>query len=304
MSDAPTTKQASNALGVTTFELTGDAGVRITRVVAAPKALVFDVHTRPEHLPKWMLGPPGWTMPVCEIDLRPGGAFRYVWRNGGAEAELTIVGTFQEVVRPDRLVATEAWVSDESGGEWPETHNTVTFTERDGRTTITTLIRYASPAARDAAVSSGMREGLDAGYAGLDAYLAGVALTMRLELVPVPVKDVDTAIAFYVGKIGFALDHDVQPGGGARVTQLTPPGSACSIVLYKDLPGLDLPPGTLRGLHLVVDDVRAAREVLLARGVDAGEVDDLGGILYVPFADPDGNTWLLQEIPAGSGRES
>jgi uncharacterized protein YndB with AHSA1/START domain/catechol 2,3-dioxygenase-like lactoylglutathione lyase family enzyme len=295
MSSAPPT----HALGVTTFELTGDTGVRITRVVAAPKALVFDVHTKPEHLPRWMLGPPGWTMPICEIDLRPGGAFRYVLR-GGDGAELTIAGTFEEVVRPDRLVSTEAW----SGGQWPETRNTTTFSELDGRTTITTSIVYPSPAARDAAVASGMREGMDAGYASLDAYLAGAALSMRLELVPVPVKDVDAAIAFYSGRLGWAVDHDIQPGGGARVTQLTPPGSACSIVLYKDLPGLDLPPGTLRGLHLVVDDVRLARETLLSRGVECGAVDDLGGILYVLFADPDGNTWLLQEIPPGSGRES
>jgi uncharacterized protein YndB with AHSA1/START domain len=76
-------------------------GVRITRVVAAPKDLVFDVHTSPRHLPHWMVGPPGWTMPVCEIDLRPGGAYRYVWRNAEG-TEMTIGGTFEEVLRPDR----------------------------------------------------------------------------------------------------------------------------------------------------------------------------------------------------------
>jgi uncharacterized protein YndB with AHSA1/START domain/catechol 2,3-dioxygenase-like lactoylglutathione lyase family enzyme len=287
----------SNETGVTGFELDGEAGVRITRVVAAPKDLVFDVHTSPRHLPNWMIGPPGWTMPVCEIDLRAGGAFRYVWRAGDG-AEMTIAGTFEEVDRPDRLVSTEAW-----SGDWPATRNTVTFTDAGGRTRITTLIEYVSPAAREQALASGMREGLDAGYAGLDTYLATQAsFAMRLELVPVPVKDVDAALAFYAGRLGFHVDHDVQPGNGARVTQLTPPGSACSILLYQDLPGLDLPPGTLRGLHVVVDDVRAARAALLARGVDAGEVQDLGGILYVPFADPDGNTWLLQEIPAGAGR--
>ncbi|MGI5242834.1 SRPBCC domain-containing protein [Dactylosporangium sp. CA-139066] len=283
-------------LGVTGFDLDGEAGVRITRVVAAPKDLVFDVHTSPRHLPHWMVGPPGWTMPVCEIDLRPGGAFRYVWRTADGE-EMTIAGTFEEVVRPDRLVSTEAW----SGG-WPATRNTLTFDDLGGRTRITTLIAYASPAARESALQSGMREGMDATYAGLDAYLAApMAFTMRLELVPVPVKDVDAALAFYT-RLGFVLDHDIQPGGGPRVTQLTPPGSACSILLYRDLPGLDLPPGTLRGLHLVVDDVTSARAALLSRGVDAGEVMDMGGILYVPFADPDGNTWMLQEIPPGAHR--
>ncbi|MEV6924904.1 SRPBCC domain-containing protein [Dactylosporangium sp. NPDC051485] len=283
-------------LGVTGFELDGEAGVRITRVVAAPRELVFDVHTSPEHLPNWMVGPPGWTMTVCEIDLRPGGALHYVWRDADG-GELSIGGTFEEVLRPERLVSTEAW-----SGDWPATRNTVTFDDLGGRTRITTHIAYASPAARETALASGMREGMDAGYAALDAYLAGQHLPMRLELVPVPVKDVDAALAFYADKLGFRLDHDVRPGGGPRVTQLTPPGSACSILLYRDLPGLDLPPGTLRGLHLVVGDVRRAREILLGKGVDAGEVQDMGGILYVPFADPDGNTWLLQEIPPNSGR--
>ncbi|WP_432972955.1 SRPBCC domain-containing protein [Dactylosporangium sp. CA-233914] len=282
---------SSDPLGVTDFELDGEAGVRITRVVAAPPALVFEVHTSPRHLPNWMVGPPGWTMPVCEIDLRPGGAFRYLWRCGTGE-ELAITGTFLAIERPARLVSTEAW----SGG-WAPTRNTVTFTDLGGRTRITTYVLYESAQLRDDALRSGMQEGLDAGYANLDAYLAG-QFTMRLELVPVPVTDVDAALSFYADRLGFHVDHDIQPGNGSRVTQLTPPGSACSILLYRDLPGLDQTPGTLRGLHLVVDDAAQAREALLKRGVDAGEVMDLGGILYVPFADPDGNTWMLQQIPA------
>ncbi|MFI5910548.1 SRPBCC domain-containing protein [Dactylosporangium sp. NPDC051541] len=280
----------SDELGVTGFELDGDAGVRITRVVAAPAELVFDMHTSPKHLPHWMLGPPGWTMPTCEVDLRAGGAFRYVWQNDAGE-ELTIAGTFETVERPGRLVSTEQW----SGG-WPATRNALTFTALDNRTRITTHIAYVSAEARDNAVRSGMREGLDAGYANLDGYLAG-QFTMRLELVPVPVADVDAALAFYAGKLGFTVDHDISPGNGARIVQLTPPGSACSILLSENLPGMDTAPGVLRGLHLVVDDVRKAREVLGKRGVDAGEVMDMGGILYVPFEDPDGNTWMLQEIP-------
>jgi uncharacterized protein YndB with AHSA1/START domain/catechol 2,3-dioxygenase-like lactoylglutathione lyase family enzyme len=284
-------------LGVTGFDLDGEAGVRITRIVAAPKDLVFDVHTSPRHLPHWMIGPPGWTMPVCEIDLRPGGAYRYVWRDAEG-TEMTIGGTFEEVERPDRLVSSEAW-----SGDWPATRNTITFADFGGRTRITTLVVYPSPAARETALSSGMREGMDAGYTGLDTYLAGLAaFTVRLELVPVPVKDVDAALAFYADRLGWTVDHDLQPGGGPRITQVTPPGSACSILLYRDLPGLDLPPGTLRGLHLVVDDVNSARAALLSRGVDAGEVMDMGGILYVPFADPDGNTWMLQEMPPGAHR--
>ena len=123
-------------------------------------------------------------------------------------------------------------------------------------------------------------------------------MEMKLELVPVPVTDVDRAKAFYVEKVGFHLDLDVQPGNGARVLQLTPPGSACSIVIGTGLGEIsEMRPGTVKGLHLVVADINKAREELLGRGVAVGEVDDLGGVLYVRFNDPDDNSWLLQEIP-------
>jgi catechol 2,3-dioxygenase-like lactoylglutathione lyase family enzyme len=122
--------------------------------------------------------------------------------------------------------------------------------------------------------------------------------TMRLELVPLPVANVDAAKAFYTGKLGFNVDHDVQPGNGMRVCQLTPPGSACSIVIGTGMGEIsEVPPGSVKGLHLVVDDVRALRDTLAARGVPIGEVIDMGGILYAFFADPDGNTWAVQEIP-------
>ncbi len=122
-------------------------------------------------------------------------------------------------------------------------------------------------------------------------------MDMKLELVPVPVSDVDRAKAFYVEKIGFHADHDVEPGNGMRVVQLTPPGSACSIVIGIGL-GEISEPGSVKGLHLVVADIHKAREALAGRGVEVGEVDDLGGIKYVSFSDPDGNSWLLQEMPA------
>ncbi len=129
-------------------------------------------------------------------------------------------------------------------------------------------------------------------------------MEMRLELVPVPVTDLDRAKAFYVDVLGFTLDHDIQPGGPMRLMQLTPPGSACSILISTGLPGMDTPAGTLRGLHLVVPDVAKVRETLAGRGVDVGAIDDMGGVLYVSFSDPDGNTWLLQEITANAQRPS
>jgi catechol 2,3-dioxygenase-like lactoylglutathione lyase family enzyme len=124
-------------------------------------------------------------------------------------------------------------------------------------------------------------------------------MEMKLELVPVPVSDIDRAKAFYVEQVGFHADHDVQPGSGMRVVQLTPPGSACSIVIGTGLGEIsEMQPGSLKGLHLVVADINKARETLAGRGVEVGEVDDLGGIKYVHFSDPDGNSWLLQEMPA------
>ncbi|GAA4570242.1 VOC family protein [Planotetraspora kaengkrachanensis] len=117
-----------------------------------------------------------------------------------------------------------------------------------------------------------------------------------LELVPVPVEDIDRAKAFYAA-LGFHPDVDVRPADGVRIVQFTPPGSACSIVLSEGVPSLDMPVGTLRGLHLVVSDIEQARATFIERGADVGPVEDLGGVFYAAFADPDGNTWTLQHMP-------
>lgn len=124
-------------------------------------------------------------------------------------------------------------------------------------------------------------------------------MEMKLELVPIPVSDVDRAKAFYVDQVGFHLDHDVNPGNGMRVIQLTPPGSACSIVIGTGMGDIDnMTPGSIKAVHLVVKDVRKAREELASRGVPVGEIDEHPqGIKYVGFSDPDGNSWLFQEMP-------
>jgi catechol 2,3-dioxygenase-like lactoylglutathione lyase family enzyme len=118
-----------------------------------------------------------------------------------------------------------------------------------------------------------------------------------LELVPVPVSDVDRAKTYYSDQLGFHVDVDVRPAGGVRIVQLTPPGSACSITLTTGIPWLDMPAGSLRGLHLVVSDIEEARAALIGRGAEVGPVEDLGGVFYASFADPDGNTWTLQRMP-------
>lgn len=119
-------------------------------------------------------------------------------------------------------------------------------------------------------------------------------MQMRLELVPLPTTDVDRSVAFYVEGMGFHLDHDVQPGNGMRVVQATPPGSACSIAFGVGMVEPDAP--RVANLHLVVDDVDAARAELVARGIEVSDVNDMGGVKYAFFADPDGNSWALQEL--------
>ncbi len=120
-------------------------------------------------------------------------------------------------------------------------------------------------------------------------------MDMRLELVPLVSTDVDRSKAFYVDQLGFHLDHDVEPGNGMRVVQFTPPGSACSVVVGVGINEAGSAP--VKGLHLVVDDVDAARALLIGRGVDVSDVLDFGGgVRGAFFSDPDGNSWELQEI--------
>ncbi len=122
-------------------------------------------------------------------------------------------------------------------------------------------------------------------------------MDMKLELVPLPVTDINASKAFYVDKVGFNLDHDAQPGNGMRIIQLTPPGSACSIVFGTGM-GDSNSASSIKNLHLVVSDIVAARELLNGRGVEVSDVQDMGGVKYAYFSDPDGNSWALQEIPA------
>ena len=123
-------------------------------------------------------------------------------------------------------------------------------------------------------------------------------MDLKLEVVPMPVSDVDAAKAFYTEKVGFNLDHDIEPGPGMRVVQMTPPGSACSVVI-----GIGLPlgePGSVKGVQLVVEDIDAVRAAMAERGVPVGEVQQLGpegapGSRFCFFEDPDGNMWAVQE---------
>lgn len=122
-------------------------------------------------------------------------------------------------------------------------------------------------------------------------------MQMKLELVPLPVADVERSIAFYADTLGFTKDVDVQPAEGVRIVQLTAPGSGCSIGFGTGLEVYQGEPGSIRGLHLVVEDIEAARAELVSRGVDVSEVHDFGGgVKGAEYADPDGNSFELQEM--------
>ena len=145
------------------FKLTtrGDREIVMTRDFNAPRRLVFDAFTKPELVKQWLLGPPGWSMPVCEIDLKVGGAYRYVWRQDSDGAEMGMGGVFREIVPQERVVCTE--VFDEAW--YPgEALNTLLLSELGGKTTMTTTLLYQSREARDAVLKSGMEKGVAASY--------------------------------------------------------------------------------------------------------------------------------------------
>lgn len=158
--------KGSAALNVTTPT---EREIVMTRVVDAPRQLVFEAWTSPEHLRHWMLGPPGWSMPVCEVDLRPGGSWHFVWRKSDG-TEMGMSGEYREIVPPERVVHTEKW-----GVEWPETINTVLLAEENGKTTVTMKILYPSKEARDAALKTGMKEGAGQSFDRMEEYLGGIA---------------------------------------------------------------------------------------------------------------------------------
>ena len=146
----------------------GDREILVTRDFDAPRRLVFDAFTKPEFVRRWLLGPPGWTMPLCEIDLRVGGAYRYAWRSEKDGAQMAMGGVFREVIPLERLVATEkfddAWYPGEA-------LNTTVFTEARGVTRTSITVLYESKEARDTARRSGMEHGMAAGYDRLESLL-------------------------------------------------------------------------------------------------------------------------------------
>jgi uncharacterized protein YndB with AHSA1/START domain len=153
-----------------------DREIVMTRFFDAPRHFVFEALTRPELVERWLVGPPGWSMVVCQIDLKVGGSFRYVWRNTDG-SELKMHGVYREINPPDRLVNTDSFDfgCDAQAGEQMAT---TVLTERDGQTTLTCTLIYPSKEARDATLGSGMERGVAASYNRLEELLAGTPTTV------------------------------------------------------------------------------------------------------------------------------
>ena len=153
--------------------LPSDRQVKVTRSFRAPRALVYRAYTEPALVRRWLLGPPGWTMPICEMDVRVGGQYRWRWRSDDKGSEFGFSGTFREVQPPSRIVHTEAYDPGTVGGSYPGEPAivTVTFTEDGGVTTVTSLIDFGSKEARDGAVATGMTDGMEQSYQLLDRLL-------------------------------------------------------------------------------------------------------------------------------------
>ncbi len=150
-----------------------DSQVKVVRTFKAPRDLVFKAYTTPELVNRWMLGYPGWTMPVCEMDVRVGGKFRWRWRSDEDGKEFGFHGEFTEVNAPAKLVHTQYFDPGDGGGEMGEAAViTVEFSEDKGITTMTSLMDFGSKRARDAAVATGMTDGMEQGYQRLDSLLA------------------------------------------------------------------------------------------------------------------------------------
>lgn len=147
----------------------GDREIVMTRVFHAPRRLVFDAFTKPELVKQWLLGPPGWSMPVCEIDLKVGGRYRYVWRQDSGGSEMGLGGVYREIVPQERIVCTEAfdkaWYPGEAVG-------TLVLSEQGGKTTITQTVLYESREARDGVLKTPMEKGVAMSYDRLEALLA------------------------------------------------------------------------------------------------------------------------------------
>ena len=281
--------------------------IDFTREFDAPVEALWNAHRDPDLVRQW-LGPRGYEMDIERWDFTTGGGYRYTHRDG--DNVYGFHGTFHTIRDNDLAIQTFEFegAPDEVAIEF------MRFVDLgDGRSRLEGRSIGRTVEGRDMMVESGMEKGMAEGYERLDELVAqpatlrgGPGLTMdwTLEVVIVPVSDLDDAIAFYRDRVGFDLDHDTRTEQ-MHVAQLTPRGSGCSIVV-GDLPTQRaMTPGSLHGLQLVVADAAAARAELVGRGVECSEVtvfDERDGGTFFGFSDPDGNSWAVQQIAARADR--
>ncbi|HEV7162539.1 MAG TPA: SRPBCC domain-containing protein [Solirubrobacteraceae bacterium] len=307
------------------------AQLEIVREYDAAIEDVWELWTTKAGIESWW-GPDGFEVEVSELDLRPGGRLRYTMtatapeqREFMAKASLPLSTELQLTytdVRPYERLAYEAPMDFIPGVESYAVATSVELRLAGAR--VQMILRFdrmhdelwteraraghESELARFARVLQSRNgqpllpnnqptnsEVSPVSVETTDTQPQTAVPTMNLELVPVPVSDVDRAKAFYESA-GFGDVRDIQVTDEMRVVQLTPPGSGCAIVFGTGMgPMTDMEPGSVKGIHLVVEDITAAHEALVKRGVEVGEVEDMGGVLYAWFSDPDGNLWTLQQ---------
>ncbi|WP_157518580.1 SRPBCC domain-containing protein [Herbidospora mongoliensis] len=279
----------------------GDREIIVTRRFAAAQAKVYAALTTPDLLVQWY-GAQGWRLVECSFEASPGGSYEFVSEGPGGE-RMVQRGEVRAVEPPSSITLSEVFDEQSYPGVTLITHD---LTAEGAGTLLTTTIRYATPGGRATALRYPMGRGMAEAYTKLDLLLERTRMNWTLEVVVVPVSDIDRAKAFYAGKLGFNVDHDTTFGDDVRIVQLTPPGSGCSVVIGKGaVPVME--PGSLRGLQLVVPDIRKAHALLVERGVDVSDVqkmgenpqpmpDPLDNVGFVFFDDPDGNGWAVQQI--------
>jgi uncharacterized protein YndB with AHSA1/START domain len=157
--------------GSLTIAARGAFDIVMTRALDAPRTMVFDAFTKPELVKRWLLGPDGWTMPICEIDLRLGGSYKYVWRRESNGKEMVMFGTYKEIKAPERVVSTEKFQDPWYPGE---AITTLQLVEQAGRTTVTQTMHLPNREARDGILKSGMETGVEASYKRLEPILASL----------------------------------------------------------------------------------------------------------------------------------
>jgi uncharacterized protein YndB with AHSA1/START domain/uncharacterized glyoxalase superfamily protein PhnB len=272
-----------------------DRDIVMTRTFNAPRRLVWEAMSNPELIRRWLLGPPGWTMTVCEDDLHVGGSFRWVWR-GADGAEMTMRGVYREVRAPERMVRTESMeFGAESVGEQLAT---LVLTEQgQDKTLLTLTLHYASKEARDAVVASGMAAGVSASYDRLDGVLTSVvagggfkvAITATLS-----VKNWARAVEFYKAAFGARELYRVEGGGVAQLAV-----SGAEFWVAEESPENQNPsPQTLGGcsvrmLLIVEDPAAVCKQAVAAGATQIYPVGDSHGWRIGRIADPFGHHWEI-----------